>query len=179
MAHVITGRKTGFIQRSGRMVRQSRWLGLADFQSTTLAAGSNATLITSFAAGLLAERPFTIVRTRGTLYLESDQTAVTESQFCAYAHAVVSDQAVAVGISAVPTPFADESDLFFVFQTLVSRLLVTTDVGRLLAGVQMEFDSRAMRKVDEGSNAISVAEAGPTSSGLTLRNIFRMLIKLH
>ena len=179
MAHVITGRKSGFIQRAGSMIRQTRWISLSDFQSTTLAAGSAATLISTMAAPLLEMRPFTIVRTRGTLFLESDQTSVTESQFCAYGHAVVSDQAVAVGITAVPTPFADESDLFFVYQYLVSRFLVTTDIGRLLGGVQLDFDSKAMRKVDEGSNAISVAEAGPTSSGLTLRNIFRQLIKLH
>ena len=97
-----------------------------------------------------------------------------------YGHAVVSEPAVAIGVTAVPTPVTDDvSDLWFVYESLMNDFLVTTDVGRLLAGVQLRFDSKAMRKVEDGEQMISVLENDGASDGSTTLTHFRQLIKLH
>ncbi len=131
MANISRSRKSGFTLRSGVMRRETAWVG-GVFSSTALATASSAALINSFGAGVLALRPFTIVRTRGLLWFRSDQVAVGETQRAAYGEAVVSDQSVAIGITAVPTLVTDSfSDLWFVFETLFNDMAVTTDIGRL------------------------------------------------
>jgi len=96
--------------------------------------------------------------------------------------AVVSDQAVAVGVTAVPTPFTDKgSDLFFVYQQLVGR--VGTGTGVAAAGVIteigrfVEYDSKAMRKVNEGQDVVITVEN--EIAGCVLTHSARMLIKMH
>jgi len=41
------------------------------------------------------------------------------------------------------------------------------------------FDSRAMRKVEDGQDIVSVAENASGSAGLTYVAKYRMLVKLH
>jgi len=110
-------------------VRDTLWFQGASAQ-TTIATVSTATLVTSLSAGALAFRPFTVVRTRGVLHLRSDQFANSESQSAAYGRCVVSDQAVAIGVTAVPTPITDNgSDLWFVYEMLKTRVEVSSAVG--------------------------------------------------
>ena len=179
MARINTSRKSGFILRNGVMRRETLWFG-GTVAGTTLASASSAAIVTSLSAGALAQRPFTVVRTRGRLQLQSDQVSVTEPYQCQYGHAVVSDQASAIGITAVPTPDTDnDSDLWYVFETLMGSLRVTTDIGRFIETVDTEIDSKAMRKVEEGQDVITVAEASAVSNGLTLFSFQRTLVKLH
>jgi len=77
MARIFTSRKSGFIQRAGRMRRETVWL----FDTSGvigLAAGANPVLVGSLNASALALRPFTIVRSRGFVYVGSDQEAADE-----------------------------------------------------------------------------------------------------
>jgi len=141
MANIRVGRKSGFIERGGRMRRESVWLASGEI-FTTFAAANTAVLLTSLGATLLALRPFTVVRTRGILSIQSDQAAAIENQFFAYGHCVVSDQATAIGVTAVPTPDTDDtSDLWFVYERLMNRtsggltdltsnLMAVCDVGQ-------------------------------------------------
>ena len=173
-------RKSGFVRRNNRMVRETLWFS-GTFASTTIAAANGAVLITSLNAAALALRPFTIIRTRGSLSLTSDQTAATEGYSCGYGACVVSDQASAIGITAVPTPVTDSgSDLFLVFETLHAQFTFISGVGTMLDGVPNHpIDSKAMRKVEDGQDLIEVVESSGISSGLNLKSFSRSLIKLH
>ncbi len=180
MANIYQSRKSGFTLRGGRRVRETLWAATAVIEVTEGAAAT-ATLLSTFGAGILALRPFTIMRTRGTMYLETDTPTASEQQAIHYGHAVVSDQATAIGVTAVPTPGTDAgSDLWFVYEVLMSAWNFTTD-GTAQRGIGKDFDSRAMRKVEDGSDAVSVfetAQAG-SSAGVIFRVQFRQLIKLH
>ncbi len=174
-------RKSGFIRRGGRMVRETAWIG-GLFQNTTLAAATTATLTSSLNAAALALRPFTVIRTRGVIGIRSDQSSVSEIQNAMFGQCVVSDQAVAIGVTAVPTPFTDNaSDVWMVLEALFGALLVTSDIGRLLSGGQVDrtFDSKAMRKVEDGQDVITVVETAGGSSGAIITEFSRLLVKLH
>ena len=164
--------------RGGRSVRQTMWIGL-DATTTALAAANSATLILALNAGGLALRPFTIVRTRGSMLIRSDQTAVSEVQQVALSAAVVSDQASAIGITAVPTGFTDAgSDLFFLYEQQINDLVVTSAVGSLIY-TSINYDSKAMRKVNDDQDVIFTLENSGIGQGSVTRHAGRMLIKLH
>ncbi len=179
MAHISVQRKSGFIRRGGVMRRESLWF--AGFPAiTAMGAASTAVLVGSLNAAALALRPFTIVRTRGTLFMQSDQQIASEDQDVAFGQAVVSDQAVAIGITAIPTPSTDDgSDLWFVYERLFNSLVFATAAAFDRIGVERVVDSRAQRKVQDGEDMIIVAETSSISSGAALFNYTRVLIKLH
>ena len=166
-------------RRGGRTIRrESLWIGIGA-ANTNLAAANSAVLTNSFNAAALALRPFTIVRTRGVWMIRNDQTAATELQQAALAMAVVSDVSVSIGISAVPTGFADiGSDLFFVYEQQAQEFVVNSAVGtEVYTGVQ--YDSKAMRKVEDGQDLAVTLEASAISAGVNVLHSGRMLIKLH
>ncbi len=142
MANVNISRKSGFIRRHGVMRRETMWFG-GTIVLTTMAAGNNPVLVTTLSAAALALRPFTVVRARGMLYILSDQVTATEQQTAIYGEAVVSDQAVAIGITAVPTPVNDsDSDLWFVYQPLFNAVVHGgTNGGLHNVGTRYDMDS--------------------------------------
>ena len=179
MARIYTNRKSGFIQRSGAMRRETQWFNLLEF-NLTLAAGA-ATLISQLSATGLALRPFTVVRVRGVVGIRSDQEAASEDLTGAYGMCVVSDQAEAIGVTAIPTPITDSvSDLWFVYQYLIGRLQVTpAGTGPWWSDMTI-VDSKAMRKVEEGQQLVEVVENGVQSTdGIVIAGGVRQLIKLH
>ena len=130
-----------------RSKRLTSWFGFQPTQVTMTAGGG--TLIFSLNAAALAMRPFTIVRLRFEIMIRSDQAAQAEVQIGAFGLAVVSDEAVAVGVSAVPTPVAqDASDYWFVHQYYMSNSTNLTDL--VVPASKFTIDSKAMRKVDIG-----------------------------
>ncbi len=179
MTNIRTSRKTGFILRNGVQRRQTRWIGLTEARNT-LAAANTAVLVTTANAALLALRPFTIVRTRGVLLMNSDQSTATEDWQVTYGHAIVSEQAAAIGVTAVPTPNADRgSDLWYVYEEGMGQVFNNTNIGVFHLSRVYRFDSRAMRKVEDGQDLVSVAETGSLSDGVTIVAAGRFLIKLH
>ncbi len=160
------------------MRRQMSWFGFT-FANTTLASTNAVAIVHALNAAALALRPFTIVRTRGYWQVRSDQVGASENYGASLGFAVVSDQAVAIGATAVPTPDTDRgSDLFFVFEDLFSRFEFVSGVGVESAnGIRGSFDSKAMRKVENGEDVISVVECPTTSASILMAA--RMLIKLH
>ncbi len=179
MANIRRSRKSGFTLRSGVMRRESLWFEGA-VANTTVAAASTAVLVTSLNAAALALRPFTVVRTRGRIGIASDQQVATELQDAAYGLAVVSDQAVAIGVTAVPTPDTDNgSDLWFVYERLMQGFFFGSTAAFILTLESRELDSRAMRKVEDGQDIVSVVETSSISDGVAIRSFQRLLIKLH
>ncbi len=180
MANIRVGRRSGFIQRSGRMVRETVW-GFVNPDEITLAAASTASLRASFNAAALALRPFTIVRVRGVFGIRSDQAGATEDYSGSLGYSIVSDQATAIGVTAVPTPETDRgSDLFFVYESLAGQTTFADATGfTTQSGEWKQFDSKAMRKVEVGQDMVIVVETSAISSGAILHNSGRFLLKLH
>ena len=164
------------VVRSGR---KTFWFaGL--HQRTTLAAASTAAIVSSLNAAALALRPFTIVRTRGYMSLVSDIQSAVENQSASYGGIVVSDQAVAIGVTAVPTPTTDSQSDWFFYEALNDKLQFITGVGfQSRSLVRQLIDSKAMRKVEEGQDVITVAETSAISDGAVVGSFTRILIKLH
>ncbi len=158
-----------------RKARLTTWLQFLPVE-TTISSGSFVALIFSLNAAALALRPFTIVRTHVHLWLRSDQSAAVEVQTNAFGMAVVSDQAVAVGVSAVPTPNVEAaSNLWFIHRWISGD---ESDVATQTRGGQfMQIDSKAMRKVEVGMDVAVVVEGGGVGSGSILGVAARMLIK--
>ena len=166
--------------RGGRSVRETLWFSMTETR-TTLAAANTAAIILSLNAAALALRPFTIVRSLMFFHVRSDQGAATENYDVALGGAVVSDQAVAIGVTAVPTPFTDLGlDLWFLHQILSGHLEVTTDIGRIANNnLWRQVESKAMRKVEDGQDLIFTLENSSLSDGSTSFVAGRLLIKLH
>ena len=168
------------LTRGGRSVRETMWIFITE-TVTTLSSSNAATLINVLNAAALALRPFTIVRTHGVFGVRSDQTATSETYDGAVGMSVVSQQATGVGITAVPTPYLDMgSDLFFVHQMMVGRFLDLTAAGfEMNALTWWQYESKAMRKVNDDQDIAVVVETSSLSSGAAVHHAARMLIKLH
>jgi len=179
MANIRTARRSGRVFRGGRMVRETLWAGVTgSFES--IATASTAVLLNITGAGLLALRPWTVVRSRGVIMLETDQDAARERQAVNIGAAIVSDQAVAIGITALPTPTTDkDSDLWYLYQSVMASQGAGTVNNNL--GTFVEYDSRAMRKVEDGSQLVYVLESEVVAltQGTITRHTGRLLIKLH
>ncbi len=178
MAHIRVGRKSGFIVRGGRSVRQMLWL--ADTWTQTVLASASATaLVSSLNAAALALRPFTIIRTHSHILYGSDQTGTTEDQSGGMGMTIVTDQAITAGVGSIPTPSLVNSADWFALQMLASNFTFITGIGTLLDRVHYDIDSRAMRKVDVGSDLAVVVDNSGLSTGAVIQAINRILIKLH
>ncbi len=169
----------------GRLVRGVRretlWIGVTP-TNTNLTAGQATTILVLGAAGL-ALRPFTIVRTHIFWGVRSDQVATSENYAAGISGAVVSDQANAIGVTAVPTPITDiDSDMFWFWDFAFGCLEIggtPTTFNEL--GTKKTIDSKAMRKVENGQDVAFVVEDEPTigTDGCIVAASGRMLVKLH
>ncbi len=171
---IIRGRSTGFV-RGPR--RATDWLSnSAETDRSTLGAAT-AVLDQTFAFG----EPATVVRTRGTLWVASDQAAANESPFGALGFAIVTDQAAGVGVTALPTPTTEAfSDEWFVWLPWFADARFSSAVGvGFRTFYEYKFDSKAMRKVDADTTAVVVIENSSATDGCLFLLQFRMLVKLH
>jgi len=162
------------------MRRETEWIG-APVIVTAIAAAGTAVLVRTLSAGALLLRPFTIVRQYYHLSLSSDQTIASEDQLCALGTCVVSDQAVAIGITAVPQPLADiSSDLFMYWQFISASIGLNSNVGfDSQFATSKDTDSKAMRKVNADQDLAMTVESSATSDGFGLVTVGRLLLKLH
>ena len=153
--------------------RESLWFAVP--AAVTTLTGS--TLIYQLNAAALALRPFTIVRTIMDFMVTSDQAGAVETQALAFGFSVVSDQAAAIGHSAVPTPVTDlSSDLWMFHRWLYCNESALTD--RTTPACVYHSESKAMRKVVEGEQFVGTAELSG-ATGSILHSAGRILIKLH
>jgi len=162
------------------MVRETAWASV-DTSESVLSGAPTAVVINSAGAALLALRPFTVVRVRGIMHVRSDQAAASESFIADLGAAVVTDQAAAIGVTAVPTPLTDKSsDAWFVYEQIAGRIDIGSGAGTgppSLTSTWMQYDSKAMRKVEQDFDIVFVAEN--EIAGCNLLHSARLLIKLH
>ena len=137
-------------------------------QSLTITQGANPSLVGS-----------TIVRTRGMWGITTDQITTSENLACALGFAIVTAQAAAIGITAVPTPTTDQgSDSFYVWDFLMGGMVFgdTTSFNHLI-WEHHQFDSKAQRKLTDDQTSVVVLE-NPFGVGLVFNLIFRQLFML-
>ena len=106
-------------RRGAVAIRKSRETTWFQFQPLEVATVAGGIIMFSLNAAALALRPFTIVRSRFEVALRSDIAGGSEIQRAAYGIAVVSDQALAVGVTAVPTPITDMGSNLWLLHGLI------------------------------------------------------------
>ncbi len=169
----IIRRSSGFRRSPGRLTEWSSRAFSTD--ADTLAANTFA-LDSSAGSEILAKRPFTITRTVGTLAVFSDQAGAVEHPFFALAARVVTSKAVATGITALPDPVTEgDDDGWFLYQTTVGPQTTAIDGP---GPMQVQFDSRAQRKVQDGEDIIFMVANPNTVDGLRYYLHYRILLKL-
>ncbi len=171
MAHRSFRRGAGAISQA----RKTTWFQFQPVE-TTLSGPAGTAAVFSLNAAALAMRPFTIVRTHWEIKLMSDQAAAVENQAIGVGLAVVSDQAVTVGITALPLPITDMASSLFFLHALVfgdgTRVATqTTDSS------YRSIDSKAMRKVEIGQDLVVVLEGGGVGAGSFVTQGGRILVK--
>ena len=163
--------------RSAGPKRTSTWIQAR--LGALILGGSSKILLLSLNAAALALRPFTVVRTLIHGNFRSDQAAVTEVPTGSMGATIVSDQASAVGVTAVPGSITDADEDWFAYQGMTSPFTFLSSVGIIEpAGFSFMIDSKAMRKVRENDDLIFVAEV-LSAQGAILNLEGRLLLKLH
>ncbi len=155
--------------------RETEWFASADAVALTTLAAATFTLDQSLTAAELAKRPFTVVRTVGSIWVKSDQKAANESPFGAMGFLVASEKAVALGVTALPDPITQEaSDSWFVYQQVAAS--GGPEEGRPFD--RYDFNSKAMRKVQDGEDIAVMVTNASSTLGLQFVIKFRLLIKV-
>jgi len=166
-----------FSRPAARPRRMTEWLS-KDAQGAAITLPAASVLFdSSLDAAEKAKLPFTIVRTRGRVLVVSDQAGSVEDQIGAIGALIVTDTASALGITAIPDPVTDgDSDVWFLFQHFSGG---SAEVLAGRRGFAIDFDSKAMRKVQEGEDVAFVIANQHATFGLKYYWQIRMLIKLH
>jgi len=154
----------------------TQWAGSANSTGAQVLAASSAVLDQDLSQAALADvQPCTIVRTRGTLWVASDQASASEEPFGALGMEVVTEQARVAGVTAIPTPISQEAnEQWFLWEPFQAYFAT----GQGVVWQRYEFDSKAQRKVQEGDAVVVVLE-NASVVGLEFIIKFRMLLKLH
>ena len=159
-------------------VRQNLWL-FTDIDEGVVTPDSIA-LVGQLNAAALALRPFTIVRTHTLVRWVSDQSAVSESARAVFGKLVITDEAAAVGVTAIPGPVLNADASWFVWQAMAFQFLFSSGVGvDAQNGTNYFIDSKAMRKVGPNDTVVSVVENVDDAHGGSFQAVGRFLIKLH
>ena len=150
LASAVAARRRRIVAPLGRRTSGTNW-GRTIIPQVAVAAGTKVLLATFVLSNVgIGE---VVRRTRGQVLVLSDQASVVEQQNGAFGMVVVTDLAAAAGAASIPGPVTDANDDgWFVW---VPTLQAT---GGLIGGAPSVgvpqwphlFDSKAMRRVEEG-----------------------------
>ena len=158
-------------QARGRR-QPSTWSRIVPSTSTVVAAGTKALFST-----LALSNPGigeTVRRTRGSIMVKSDQAGTDEEQIGALGFVVVSDLAIAAGAASIPGPVSEaQDDGWFVWQPLVNAF-EAGEAGREI----FHYDSKAMRRVEEGFTIAVMVENAHATTGMEVVHAFSLLSSL-
>jgi len=124
----------------------------------------------------------TIRRTRGAYLVVSDQSSATERQFGAFGMIVVNDLALAAGAGSIPGPATDANDDgWFVWEPILqlSEASLGAADGAATIAQSLKFDSKAMRRVEEGFGVALMVENFNVTNALEVGLTVSMLSSLH
>jgi len=167
-----TRSRRGFVPRRTKRAAPS-W-GMIQITQQTVAPSAKV-LLGSF---ILSNPPLaeTILRTRIRLAVSSDQVSSKEFMIGAFGMIVVTDTALAVGLSAIPGPADDGGDDgWFVHQPIVQDTLSNSQGEHVY-----DIDSKAMRKIEDGFVIAIMVENSALAGvgGFTISTSVRLLAKL-
>ena len=118
----------------------------------------------------------TVRRTRGIVSVRSDQTSLPEIQLGAVGFVIVSDLAIAAGAASIPGLVSDASDDgWFVWQPFGQSL---SAAASFTTNWQWLFDSKAMRRIEEGFTIAVMAENAHATNGLSVHVSTSLLASL-
>ena len=162
--------RQNFPQRSARIL--TNWARTVQAVELTVAAATKALLVTfSLSNPSIGE---TVRRTRGRILIQSDQTGADEAYMGAMGAIVITDLAIAAGAASIPGPVTDASDDgWFVWEPLLG----SHQSGEGDAQV-FEFDSKAMRRIEEGFGLAFMVENASATTGLEIAFGVSMLSSL-
>jgi len=155
--------------------RKPQWVAPADQEAVNVSAGASV-IISSFdpsAAGLLGA---TLVRSRGIATVRPQSFAADSTVAGAFGICVVSDDAFIAGTAAIPRPF-DDADWggWLVWRSFddVWEFGDATGIPNRQA-IQMEIDSKAMRKVGGNETVVTMCESqtGALNCAAFVRKLF-------
>ena len=157
--------------------RKTTWAGFTQ-QGYVGVATTAKVLVASLdlaAFGLLAP---TLVRSRGQVSLTGDATGTADSRVVgAFGMGIVSTDARAAGIASIPGPFSD-SDWggWAVLRPFSFVWEFGSNVGFARASVEIEVDSKAMRKIEANEELVFVAESqsGAFDISMPIRTLFML-----
>jgi len=169
-------RRVQRFQRGPR--RATDWSASSLQAGTTTVPASSAVLTQAFVPLPGGE---TVIRIRGSFGWQTDTPGAPEVQVGAYGIAVVTAQAVSVGITAIPHPVTDAAWGGWMYHHFIqSSNQNFTNAGFAFGGFhRIEVDSKAMRKVDEDDRLVMVVENSSSSFGFEIMDSFRLLSKVH
>ena len=164
--------RSRFPGRSSGQRRLVQWIGPAD-QAFIAVASAGATLIGSASFTDKA----TIVRTRGGVRIQAQVATADVAIVGAFGVGIVSADALAVGITAIPGPFRDADwSGWYVWRSFSDRLEFQSASGTRFLTFGFEVDSKAMRKVGPLDALVIVAESqiGAFSISAPIRTLAKL-----
>ena len=170
MARRVVGRS--FPQRAPK--RLTTWIGPADQGYVSVATGG-----TSLINNAVFEEPITVIRTRGHVAVRPTVYSANIDIVGAMGLAVVSREAFDAGVASIPAPF-DDADWggWFVWRSFSFRFQVqgTSDADLLPGGIELEIDSKAMRKITPNEALVTIAQSqvGAFTISSPLRTLFKL-----
>ena len=149
------------------------WGRLVQAAQVTVPASTKILLATvAFTSGM----DETVRRTRGMFGILSDTTGAIENQIGALGFMVVSDLALAAGAASIPGPVTDaDDDGWFVWEPFVNRGSSNTSSYQ---GNNWRYDSKAMRKVEDGQGVAIMVENASAIHGFMINLSLAMLTSL-
>jgi len=120
----------------------------------------------------------TVRRTRGLVSIRSDQNAAVEPQLGAFGAVVVSDLAIAAGAGSIPGPVTEAQDDGWFLWVPFNQTSTKSLTAGALHSVQYEFDSKAMRRVEQGFGVAFMVENASSVFGLEMSFSISVLTSL-
>ena len=158
--------------RARGAARKSQWVGPAP-QSYVAVASAGATALSTFAG----EEPLTIVRTRGNVSIKPASPTADIEITGAVGFGVVSAEALAAGVTAMPEPFSDADWAgWFVWRTFSYDFEFNDATGINYPNWNFELDSKAMRKFGPNEAIVTIAESFSGAFNISVNT--RLLLKL-
>jgi len=156
--------------------RDTFWIA-AVLDGQQLVAASGTIMLTLLTAAQINDAELTnstIVRTRGSIGVISDQSAAAEMGILAVGVKLQNERARAAGVASVPLPFSQPDQSWFVHE------LIPYGTQAIASPLQFErvVDSKGMRKVADADSLILVIQNVSSSFGARLTFGLHILIKV-
>ncbi len=152
-------RGRGLLPASGSNRRQTGW-SVGPGSSVPVGVSASGSLILGSGVGANIQG-LTLIRVRGHVELVLRLAGASEGFTGAIGICLVTDDAFAIGITAMPTPVTDMEDDIWLYHRFFSVHAGAVTATAALARISesWEVDSKAMRKTPQGTTLAAVFEA--------------------